>query len=152
MSLHIKISEEALQAMIKDLEDAYPNEGCGFLFGDDAAVRNIDTAIKVSNVKKENQRRRFEISPYDYMKAEQHADKNNTALLGIYHSHPDHPARPSEHDLKQAVPYFSYIIVSVENGRAVKITSWQLNETGQFEEESILNEAIKINKNLNKII
>ena len=152
MSLSIKISEEARKAMIKDLEDAYPNEGCGFLFGDDTLVREINAAIKVNNVKKENQRRRFEISPFDYMKAEQHALKNNTTLLGIYHSHPDHPARPSEHDLKQAVPFFSYIIVSVENGKTTRVTSWQLNDEGQFEEETILDETIKINKNLNKII
>lgn len=152
MSLPLKISEDAIKSIIKDLEDAYPFEGCGFLFGNDDVVRNIDVAIPVNNAKKENQRRRFEISPFDYMKAEQHALKNNTALLGVYHSHPDHPSRPSEHDLRQAVPYFSYIIVAVENGRAAKITSWQLNDAGQFEEETILNETIKINKNLNKII
>jgi proteasome lid subunit RPN8/RPN11 len=71
------------------------------------------------------------------MRAEKYALENNTTLLGVYHSHPDHPARPSEHDLNQAVPYFSYIIVSVREGKVADLTSWQLNEASQFEEESI---------------
>ena len=74
------------------------------------------------------------ISPLDYMKAEEYADNNNLILLGVYHSHPEHPAIPSEHDLKVAMPYFSYVIVSVKKKKAVDFRSWRLSN-GRFEEE-----------------
>ena len=139
MSLSVEISREALENMINDLEGAYPDEGCGFLFGRDEVVRNIVEARKVVNSKEGDKRRRFEVQPIDYMKAELYADENNLQLVGIYHSHPNHPARPSETDLKQAFPVFSYIIVSVNDGKAGDITSWQLNDSGDFEEEKIIN-------------
>lgn len=150
--LPVKISEKALKAMLKDLKEAYPDEGCGFLFGNDKLEREITEAVKVVNSKEGDKKRRFEVSPLDYMRAEKYADENNLKLVGIYHSHPNHPARPSIHDLKQAFPYFSYIIVSVNNGEIGDITSWQLNENHEFEQENIVNETIKINDNLNKII
>ncbi len=152
MKLPVKISEKALEDMLNDLKKAYPNEGCGFLFGEESITRNITKIIRVENSKKENKRRRFEINPIDYMNAEKFALNNGLSLLGVYHSHPDHPAVPSEHDLRQAVPYFSYIIVSVKNGQPENITSWQLDGQGSFEEEEIINHQIKINRNLNKII
>lgn len=120
----------------------FPNECCGFFYGKDGKERNITLAIPVENSKEGDQRRRFEISAFDYMKAENFASENNITLLGIYHSHPNHPARPSEHDLKQAVPFFSYIIISVMNGKVAKTTSWQLNDEFKFIEESIENELI----------
>ena len=118
--------------------EIFPDECCGFLYGKDAAVRLVQEAVPVTNSQDGDKRRRFEISPLDYMRAERYALENDTTLLGVYHSHPNHPAKPSEHDLKQAVPFFSYIIVSVMHGKVADITSWQLNEAGQFEEEIIL--------------
>ena len=143
MSKPLIFSESALTNMLMDLKDAFPNEGCGFLFGTDSVKREIVEAQKVINSKEGDQRRRFEINPTDYMKAERYADENNFKLIGIYHSHPNHPAKPSEHDLKQAFPYFSYVIVSVMNGDIANITSWQLDENGKFKEEIIENEYIK---------
>lgn len=139
MSNQIQLTETAFNDMLKSLENAYPFEGCGFLFGTDEDTREISFVLPVENKKTENKRRRFEISPLDYMKAERHALENNMNLLGIFHSHPDHPAKPSEHDLKQAVPFFSYIIVSVENGKSVHATSWRLNDSGAFEYEIVKN-------------
>ncbi len=139
MPLPLEIAEAALKNMINDLEEAYPDEGCGFLYGKDGDIRNIVEAKKVVNSKDGDKRRRFEVKPTDYMKAEMYADENNLKLVGIYHSHPNHPARPSEHDLKQAFPVFSYIIVSVNEGKAGDITSWQLDENGNFEQEKIIN-------------
>jgi len=98
----------------------------------------IEEARRVNNSKEGDHRRRFEVSALDYMWAERYADESGKSLLGVYHSHPDHPARPSEHDLKQAVPYFSYIILSVQKGKVADITSWQLNKVNkEFEEETI---------------
>lgn len=138
--LPLRIAKDAMNNMIKDLEEAYPDEGCGFLYGQDGKERAITEAVKVVNSKEGDKRRRFEIGPVDYMKAERYADENNLKLLGVYHSHPNHPARPSVHDLSQAFPYFSYIIVSVNEGKAGDITSWQLDEKGEFREEKIIQE------------
>jgi len=137
--MQLDISEEALKVMKEHAEEAYPNECCGFFYGVEDGKRNIEEARRVTNSKEGDQRRRFEVSPRDYMQAELYGEKSGKTLLGVYHSHPDHPARPSEHDLKQAVPYFSYIILSVQKGKVADITSWQLDENKAFAEEKIMN-------------
>jgi len=133
----IVVSSAVLRKMYKHLETTYPHEGCGFLLGSDDASREISELYLVENGHGGDQRRRFTILPEDYLRAESYAEKNGLALLGVYHSHPDHPAIPSEHDLKQAVPFFSYIIVSVAEGATTAITSWQLDDDGEFEQEKI---------------
>ncbi|WP_020529016.1 M67 family metallopeptidase [Flexithrix dorotheae] len=136
--MRLKIAPNALEEMQKHAEATYPNECCGFFYGKDGEIRNIEVAKEVTNSKEGDQRRRFEVSPLDYLKAERYADEIGQTLLGIYHSHPEHPAIPSEHDLKQAVPFFSYIIISVMKGKAEVTKSWQLDDAGKFEEEEIL--------------
>ncbi|MBV6646167.1 MAG: M67 family metallopeptidase [Cyclobacteriaceae bacterium] len=132
------LTYKASQLIKEHASEAFPNECVGFLYGYEKEAREINVAIKVPNSKEGDQRRRFAISPLDYMKAEQYADKNGLDFLGIYHSHPLHPAIPSEHDRKQAVPFFSYIIAAVnENKEVTDITSWRLSEDSQFEEEII---------------
>ncbi len=139
--MKLVIDKEALSTMHRHAESTFPYECCGFFYGKDGQVRDITQAIPVENSKKGDQRRRFEISAFDYMQAEKYAAENDLALLGIYHSHPNHPATPSEHDLKQAVPFFSYIIISVMDGKVAKTTSWQLNDALKFEEETIEHET-----------
>lgn len=137
MKNHLSIDPDALATMQKHAEEAYPNECCGFFYGKDGEVRQILLSKPVDNSKEGDRRRRFEVHPKDYMKAEQFALENDTTLLGVYHSHPEHPAVPSEHDLKQAVPYFSYIIISVKSKTTADTRSWRLNEEKKFEEEII---------------
>lgn len=134
----LKISSDALADMQKHAEATYPDECCGFFYGKNDEIREILEAKEVINSKEGDKKRRFEIHPKDYMKAERFALENDTTLLGVYHSHPEHPAIPSEHDLRQAQPFFSYIIISVKSEKAVDTRSWQLNNEGQFEEEKIL--------------
>jgi len=133
----VTITQEVSDFMEKHAEETYNNECCGFLYGHENDARKITLAQRVENTKDGDKRRRFKIDPDDYRKAELFAVQNNLDLLGVYHSHPDHPARPSEHDRKQAVPFFSYIILSVMSGKTAAITSWQLNDDHQFEEEEI---------------
>lgn len=78
------------------------------------------------------------------MQAEKFALENDVQLLGIYHSHPNHPAKPSEYDLAAAQPWFSYVIISVMQGKFDHIRSWKLNEASQFEEENI--SSVHLNK------
>ena len=135
--MNVKIDTHAFNTMHQHATEAFPNECCGFMYGSDGNERIISLARPVINSKDGDQRRRFEISAFDYMKAEQYAMENNTTLLGVYHSHPQHPAIPSEHDRKQAMPWFSYVIVSVMNGTVDHTRSWRLNEEKQFDEEAL---------------
>jgi proteasome lid subunit RPN8/RPN11 len=132
------IETQARQLMTADAVTTFPDECCGFLFGiEKRDERLVTDVLIVNNAKEGDKKRRFEISPKDYMKAEQYADENNLQLLGVYHSHPNHPAVPSEHDRVAAQPWFSYIIISVINKDIDAIRSWRLNEKNQFEEEKL---------------
>jgi len=73
-------------------------------------------------------------------------DESELKLLGVYHSHPNHPAIPSEHDRVAAQPYFSYVIISVNETGIAEIRSWQMNDNLQFEEEKTENKFINQNK------
>ncbi len=120
-------------------EEAWPCECCGFLYGREDEVRLITHALRATNSKAGDQRRRFEITPTDYLEAEQYAATHGLQLLGIYHSHPEHPAVASRHDLAQAMPFFSYLIVSVRQRQAAEMRSWRLRDTERaFDEEEIV--------------
>jgi proteasome lid subunit RPN8/RPN11 len=105
--------------------EAYPNECCGALFGNDAMITQM---LRLPNVTNEGPRRRFLVLPADYRAAEAHASETGAELAGFYHSHPDHPARPSRYDLDHAWPFFIYLIVSVPNGAPRDMTSWRLRD------------------------
>src|ERR1700722_17929599 len=108
----------------------FPDECCGFLYGVEQkdGTRTISVIREVNNSKPGDKRRRFEITAKDYMQAEQFAIDSGFLLLGIYHSHPNHPAVASEHDRVAAQPYFSYVIISVYERQFRSLQSWQLNE------------------------
>ena len=147
--MKVILTETARIEMERDATESYPYECCGFLYGSDEDVRTITQAEPVNNTKEENKERRFEISPLAYIKAEEYADSNNLTLIGVYHSHPDHPAVPSEHDLVRAMPYFSYPIISVKKGKVAIIRSWRLSDQRQFEEEDLeIMEKVNLDKYL----
>ena len=135
----ININHEASATMIADAINTFPNECCGFFYGIETPNERIVTVAQpVINSKEGDQRRRFEISPFDYMKAEQFALQNDLLLLGVYHSHPNHPSIASVHDLAKAMPYFSYVIISVINGKLNTVQSWRLREdVREFREEEV---------------
>lgn len=143
MSLEISISKAAADLITKDGEQTFPDECCGFLFGkEEHNQRSITLAQEVHNNKEGDKRRRFQINPLDYMKAERFALENNLQLLGVYHSHPQHPAIPSEHDRVVAMPFFSYVIISVLDGKLDDFRSYRLNDDKQFEEEKVNQEEL----------
>lgn len=106
-------------------EEAFPHECCGALIGRDGVVTSV---LPLPNTTEEGPRRRFLVRPSDYRAAERRATELGAELLGFYHSHPDHPARPSQYDLDHAWPTFAYVIVSVMAGTAADITVWYLND------------------------
>jgi proteasome lid subunit RPN8/RPN11 len=115
--------------------ETYPNECCGALIGRDGVVHST---YALPNTTEEGPRRRFLVRPQDYREAEKRASEAGGELLGFYHSHPDHPARPSQYDLDHAWPFFSYIIVSVRSGVPEDMTSWRLREDRSvFDQEDL---------------
>jgi proteasome lid subunit RPN8/RPN11 len=134
----IILETDAQKIIVQDAVDAFPDECCGFVFGheDSYGRRIISEARVVKNIKEGDKRRRFEIAPQDYLDAEKYAEEQQLELLGVYHSHPNHPAVPSEHDRAAAQPFFSYLIISVNNKIPGPIRSWRLNDDWQFEEEN----------------
>lgn len=136
--MKLYIHSQALLLMQSHALDTFPYECCGFFYGSVCSSRiEVREARRVSNRKAGDQRRRFEVSARDYMDAERYALLNRLDLLGVYHSHPLHPANPSEHDLRQALPNFSYIILALDQDEIQALRSWRLNDDGQFIEEGI---------------
>lgn len=115
----------------------YPNECCGIIIGRDVADerttrRIVERLEPMQNVfDAQQQKRRFAVDPLGLMRAEKSAAAAGQMVLGFYHSHPDHPARPSEYDREHAWPFYSYIIVSIANGQPVDMTSWLLDDSTQ---------------------
>jgi proteasome lid subunit RPN8/RPN11 len=122
---------------------AYPNECCGILVGRDVGdQRIVDKLISMKNVfDAGEQYHRFSIDPLALARADEDAGKEGRAVLGFYHSHPDHPAKPSEYDRTHVPPwsFYSHVIVAIHQAKPVDMTCWRMNEeTEQFEGQEIL--------------
>jgi proteasome lid subunit RPN8/RPN11 len=124
-----------LDAVRRHGEETYPHECCGALVGRD---RRVVATVPLPNTTEEGPWRRFLVRPSDYRLAEQQAGALGGELLGFYHSHPDHPARPSQYDLDHAWPTFAYVIVAVASGAARDVTVWWLKDDRSTFEEGTL--------------
>jgi proteasome lid subunit RPN8/RPN11 len=135
----IALMPAAADAIRQHGVETYPNECCGALLGNEGVVLE---AFALPNTTAEGPRRRFLIRPEDYRAADQHASAAGGELIGFYHSHPDHPARPSQYDVEHAWPFFSYVIVSVRAGVPEDMTSWRLrDDRSTFDEERLVSHA-----------
>ena len=135
----INLTNKIVNQFLKHGESDYPYECCGFILGNftNEASKGVEY-IPASNTKEENQERRFLIDPMAYQKTEDEADKRSLSVISIVHSHPDHPDKPSDFDRDHAWPGFSYVIISIQNGKATSYRSWQLNSDREyFIEENI---------------
>lgn len=136
----MKISEALMDEIRRYGEEAYPDECCGILIGRYGNADNIVRELyRTENLHHENQQRRYLITPEDYRSAEAYAREKGLDVVGVYHSHPDHPARPSDTDLQQATfPGFTYVIVSIADGEADDFTAWDLSyDRSRFVEDPI---------------
>lgn len=135
----LRIKGSALQKIIDQAERDYPYETCGLLLGkSEGSLRTVFGAYETPNANHDRKQDRYEIRPEDYLKAEKRAREFNLDIVGVYHSHPDHPDRPSQFDLERAFEGFSYIILSVSKGKVVSYRSWQLQEDKFLEEEILV--------------
>jgi proteasome lid subunit RPN8/RPN11 len=131
----LTISARVDEAIRRHGEETYPHECCGALVG---RADGVTDAVALPNTTEEGPRRRFLVRPSDYRLAEQRETELGGELLGFYHSHPDHPARPSQYDLDHAWPTFAYVIVSVASGKSELMTVWFLKDDRSIFEEGSL--------------
>lgn len=114
--------------------ETYPHECCGALLGRDSEATNpnVDREVRalfpLVNRRDDSPRNRFSVAAEDVLDADKAAEQQGLEVIGWYHSHPDHPARPSQYDQDHAWPWYSYVIVSVQNGSPKEITSWRLDD------------------------
>jgi proteasome lid subunit RPN8/RPN11 len=136
----ISLEPEILNEIRSHAENAYPEEGAGVLIGrEQDGNRVVERVLALTNkFEVELRHRRYMITPEDMINAEEFADEMGLEIIGIYHSHPDHPAQPSEFDHEQALPWYSYIITSVHQKTAIESRSWRLTEERIFREEKLL--------------
>jgi proteasome lid subunit RPN8/RPN11 len=120
----------------------YPHECCGIILGRDEKAARLVTGLRsAANEYSDSAHRRyrFAISPLCLLRAEKDSAERGESVLGFYHSHPDHPPRPSEFDREHAWPFYSYVIVEVKGGTPGEIRSWQLNDSSkQFIEQELV--------------
>lgn len=139
--MSLLISSQLLENIHAHGESAYPEEGAGLLLGTAiGGQKQVTQILALANSREEGARHnRYLLTPQDYLRGEQEADRLGLDVLGVFHSHPDHPNRPSEFDRDWAMPWFSYLITSVQAGLAVESRSWLLTEDrSQFSEEQIM--------------
>ncbi len=138
----IRLADVHLDAVRAHGEADYPYECCGLLIGGFGveSTKTVLETVPISNAREESEKRnRFLITPEELLKGEKVAREKKMDILGFYHSHPDHPADPSQFDLDHAWPMYSYIIVSVNQGRSGDLRSWELREDrSSFDPEPIL--------------
>ncbi len=132
-----RIVKAALESVSEDARASYPEECCGLLLGKDGLVLE---AVKVKNINTERAHDRYEIDPREFLMVEKEAAKRGLTVLGIYHSHPDHPAEPSEFDRTRAWPEYFYLIVGVRGGSELTHRCWRLGDDEQFIEEELAEE------------
>jgi len=141
----LKLGDVHREAIRRHSAEDYPSECCGVLLGkverdakhvaEVVALKNLrhdpnraQELLPVDDPGRETERNRFLIDPLDQLRVEKDARARGLEVLGYYHSHPDHPARPSIYDRKHAWPWYSYVIISVEQGVPKDLTSWVLAE------------------------
>ncbi|GAC1617215.1 MAG: M67 family metallopeptidase [Candidatus Acidiferrum sp.] len=130
------MSRELAEKIREQGAETYPHECCGALLGSDgdaaASVekeqRQILGLFPLVNRREDSPRNRFSVAAGDVRDAEKAARERGMEVVGWYHSHPDHPAQPSDYDREHAWPWYSYVIVSVNNGAAEEMTSWRLDD------------------------
>lgn len=138
MALHI--TPELMKEIQAHGESAYPEEGAGLMLGTAQGDRKqVTKLVTFANAREQSARRnRYLLTPQDYLRGEQEAARLGLDVVGVFHSHPDHPDRPSEFDREWAMPWLSYVITNITAGQAKGTRSWLLSEDrSSFHEEPL---------------
>ena len=120
----VRLTRSAFEAIQGEAAKAYPHEGCGALLG--SATDGVEEALPLPNTEEQAPRTRFVVSARDYIAVEDEAESRGLKLLGFWHSHPDHPARPSATDRKYAWEGLLTFVIAVEKGQPRDLTAWDV--------------------------
>jgi len=133
------LSEQLAEKIRSYAAATYPHECCGALLGTERGhAREVRELCPLQNLRDDSPRNRFAISANDFRAAERAGRERGLEVIGWYHSHPDHPALPSEYDREHAWPWYSYLITSITAGRPGEMKSWRLaDDRARFEAEPI---------------
>jgi proteasome lid subunit RPN8/RPN11 len=132
----VEINKELLDKLIEHAQKSYPYESCGILVGQPGKIMDVNF---VENKIMERKRDRYEIDPGDFLKVDKLTREKGQEIIGFYHSHPDHPALPSDFDIEHAWPEYIYIIISVVNGNKHNVKAWKLFPDNKKIKEEELN-------------
>ena len=142
--MRLEIEENVVAQIRSHAREGYPEESCGILLGvvgegsHGEEPRRVSRLLTISNERERERERRYLIGPDAFRRAEAEAIESGLDVVGVYHSHPDHPAIPSEVDRELAWPWYSYLIVSVIRGRPQTLRSWRLQpDRSGFQEEAL---------------
>ena len=140
--MSINIPHHLLNEIHTQVDNAYPEEGAGLLLGyEQDGVRYVQSLLNLENAREDTARyNRYLITAADMLGGEKEAERLGQSIIGIFHSHPDHPNLPSEFDREWAIPWYSYLITRVDCGQAVESKSWRLldDRSGFYPEEIII--------------
>ena len=148
-SMTLLISSQAMDEIHQHGEHSYPYEGAGLMLGFmKDGLKNIVKLMKFPNAREESARHnRYLLTPQDYLRGETEATRLGLDVIGVFHSHPDHPNSPSDFDRQWAMPMLSYLITSVNEGKAVGSRAWILKD----DRSAFAEETIKIVNEINPI-
>ncbi len=148
--MELILSREQLAQIARHSERSYPNEGCGILLGSIEGGRKVvaDVLPTENAGEQQAQHNRYLIPPEELLQGELLAEQRGLEVIGYFHSHPDHAASPSETDREQAWPRYSYLITSVQEGKATETRCWQFREDGTgFDQETlVLKDSTQVNE------
>ena len=138
----IQLSQQQKDEIYAHAKREYPHECCGALLGrfGETGLKIVTVIYPITNAREgQSKRNRFLIQPEDLLLVERYAGTKELDVIGFYHSHPDHPAVPSQYDLAHAWPVYSYIVVAVDAGTPGELRSWELEpDRSRFNEEEVL--------------
>jgi len=138
----VVVTKAQVRAIEDHARETYPEECCGFLIGPTGEPRRIEEIRRATNVVPENRARRYVIDPKETFMVEKSLTGSGLEIVGFYHSHPNHPAVPSEFDRGHAWPWYSYVILSIVDRRPEDLRAWTLDEgRGTFQPDELTVEA-----------
>jgi proteasome lid subunit RPN8/RPN11 len=136
--MSLRLDATALEPILRHCQEAYPLECCGLLVGTaEGELRVALEAPRAANLETERPADRYTLDPNAFVEADRDARARGLDVVGIYHSHPDHPSRPSTLDLERAWEGYSYLIVEVTRGGVASYQSW-VKRDGRFDPEPVV--------------
>lgn len=139
----LQLSPEVAERLERLATDAYPEEACGLLVGKRAGEGRVIVRATLARNLSERAADRYVLDPDDYLAADEEARRQGLEILGVWHSHPDHPAEPSSTDLELAWEGFAYLIVAVSPSGVADRRCWSLHGDGFVERSFVIGEPVE---------